>query len=345
MSIELAVIGCGRWGPNHIRTFANLAGANVRYAVDLAEDRLARIQKRFPTVKTISDYSSILDDPRLSGVVVATPTSTHFEIVANALRAGKHVLCEKPLCTTAREASQLRELAETSHRVLMVGHIFLFNAGIEKVKALVNDGTLGKLEYLAAVRTNLGPIRHDVNAAFDLATHDIAIFNWLTDATPLRVSAVGGAFLQPSVEDVVFVTLTYPDGVLGHIHASWLNPQKVRHITVVGTNMMVTWNDLRLTTPVALFDKGAQPISEPVNYAQFLRIAMWDNEIRLPRLELPEPLQAQNAAFLEAIRGGDCERSGARFSEGVVQTLEAISLSLKGEGKPVGVGGIKSTTR
>jgi predicted dehydrogenase len=188
---------------------------------------------------------------------VATPLQTHYGLVKKVLLAGKHVLCEKPLCETVAQGRELIDLAQARGLVLMVGHVFLFNPGIMKVKQILETGGLGNLHYMHAIRTNLGPIRRDCNAAFDLATHDISIFNWLVGCEPLAVSATGGCFLQPGIEDVVSISLKYPGDVFGSIQASWLNPKKVRQITVVGSKQMVTWDDLQLGSPVACYDKGA----------------------------------------------------------------------------------------
>jgi predicted dehydrogenase len=218
----------------------------------------------------------------------------------------------------------------------MVGHVFLFNAGIVKLKELLNTGELGKLHYVAAVRTNLGPIRSDVNAAYDLAAHDIAIFNWLLDSEPETVSATGGAFLQLDIEDVVFITLRYPGNVLASIHASWLNPKKIRQITIVGSQKMLTWDDLELNAPVAIYDKGANAINEPGDYGEFLRMSMWDGEVRLPKITSEEPLKVQDRHFLDAIQQGtDVNRSDGRFGLGVVSVLQSIAQSLSQGGAPV----------
>jgi predicted dehydrogenase len=258
--------------------------------------------------------------------------SAHDAVVAQALECGKHVLCEKPLCADVAAARRLVALAERCGRVLMVGNVFLFNAGILKLKELLDNGEIGELHYLTAVRTNLGPIRSDVNAAFDLATHDIAIFNWLLGSLPIEVTATGAAFVQPGIEDVVFITLRYPGGILANIHASWLSPRKVRQITLVGSRRMATWDDLELVTPVAVFDKGATAQQEYGDYGQFLRLSMWDGDVRLPKIVADEPLKVQNRAFLAAVRSGRAERSDGAFSLGVVQTLDAVRRSLAQHG-------------
>jgi predicted dehydrogenase len=335
--IEIAVIGCGEWGPNHIRNFLAQPGARVRIAVDLDAKRLERVHELFPAVETSSDADRVLADPSIQAVVVATPVQTHFNLVRKALQAGKHVLCEKPLCENVAQGRELAELAQARRRALMVGHVFLFNPGIIKVKELLDSGSMGTLHYMHAIRTNLGPIRRDCNAAFDLATHDISIFNWLVGADPLEVSATGGSYLQPGIEDVVSLSLKYPGDVFGTIQASWLNPKKVRQMTVVGSKQMVTWDDMQLGSPVTCYDKGANSNKSYNDFGEFLRIATWDGDVRLPKVQSEEPLKLQARHFLESVARGEVLRSGSDSAVGVVAVLEAAAISLKEHGRAVPV--------
>ena len=272
--------------------------------------RLDAIRSEFPAVRIEEDSRYVLENESIDAVVIATPTATHFELCRTAIQAGKHVLCEKPLCTTSQEAHALVELAKSSRRTLMTGHVFLFNPGINKVKEIAESGELGTIQYLSAVRTNLGPIRSDVNAAYDLASHDISIFNWIVGDVPASVNAVGGAFLQRGIQDVVFVNLSYPDGQLASIHASWLNPKKVRQITVVGSQKMATWDDLQLGTPVAVYDRGANAATETPDFGEQLRFSMWDGDVRLPKVDPGEPLRLQCEYFYRAMHEGHFELSG-----------------------------------
>jgi predicted dehydrogenase len=335
--IEMAVIGCGEWGPNHIRNFQAQAGAKVRFAVDLDPKRLQRIRELFPAVECSSDLDAVLANSRIRAAVIATPLQTHYNLVKKALLAGKHVLCEKPLCETVLQARELIDLAEARNLVLMVGHVFLFNPGILKVKQIIESGGLGNLHYMHAIRTNLGPIRRDCNAAFDLATHDISIFNWLVGSDPVEVSATGGCFLQPGIQDVVSISLKYPGDVFGSILASWLDPKKVRQITVVGSKQMVTWDDLQLASPVACYDKGANSNKHYDDFGEFLRIATWDGDVKLPKVHAEEPLKLQARHFLDSITKGGAERSGGDSALGVVGVLEAAAKSLKENGRAVPV--------
>ena len=333
--VRFALIGCGYWGPNHLRNFGALAGCKVSAVVDRDADRLSRIADMYPHIQTEKDAAAVLNDPMIDAVIVATPTSTHHAVVSQALKAGKHVLCEKPLCETKAQATELLALARERKRVLMVGHVFLFNGGLESVKKLVDSDELGKLYYLSSVRTNLGPIRSDVNAAYDLAAHDISIFNWILGSQPTMISATGGSFLQPGIEDAVFITLKYPGNVMASIHASWLNPKKVRNLIVVGSKKMVTWDDLELNTPVAIYDRGANATQEANGYGEFLRISMWSGDVRLPKVDLEEPLKGQAREFAQAVRGNCKPRCDGEFGLGVVSALEAVAASLRLHGAPV----------
>lgn len=333
--MKISVIGCGRWGPNHIRNFNSLEDSAVVAAVDIQPECLSRISRMFPGVRVELDYRKVLDDPSVNAVVIATPTSTHYTVVREALLADKHVLCEKPLCENSKEAQQLIEISDERKLMLMVGHVFLFNSGIIRLKELMDAGELGTIHYLSAIRTNLGPVRTDVNAAVDLASHDISVFNWFLGRQPDLVSAMGASFLQNNVEDVVFISLRYSDKVFANIQASWLDPKKVRRMSIVGSKRMVTWDDLDLNSPVAIYDKGANAKQEYNNFGEFLRINMWDGDVRLPKIRLEEPLRAQDRYFLDVIRNGGIQRSDGRFALGVVRVLEAVSDSLRGHGTPI----------
>lgn len=333
----VAVVGCGRWGPNQIRALSSVPGLRVTLCVETDAARLREARELFPSIEAASDVERALRDPSISAVAIATPTATHAGLVRRALAAGKHVLCEKPLCEKAGEARVLAALARRKKLVLMGGHVFLFNGGLVKVKELIDSGELGRLRYLSAVRTNLGPIRDDVNAAYDLASHDVAVFNWLLSSRPDQVSATGACFVRPGVEDVAFLSLRYPGGVYANIHASWLNPKKVRQVIVVGSLKMVSWDDLELSAPVAVYDKGADRDGPHPNYGEFLRVAMWDGEVRLPKVDLEEPLKAQARAFRDALRAGRAQRSDGEFSAGVVAALEAAVKSMRSGGRPVAV--------
>jgi predicted dehydrogenase len=331
--INVGVIGCGHWGPNHVRVFSQLRDSRVAACADLDPKRLESIRENYPDVKLFKDYRELLSVPSLDAVVVAAPTGAHHAVVKAALEANKHVLCEKPLCTRSQEADELVALAGARQRVLMTGHVFLFNAGVVKLKELVARGEPGRLYYLRALRTNLGPVRRDVNSVFDLATHDIAIFNFVLGSQPESVSAVGGRFLQQDIEDVAFISLRYPNNILGHIQVSWLDPKKLREIVVVGDRKMVIWDELAPAGPITIYDKG---VDRPQDYADFgqFQLLMREGDITIPKVRAEEPLKVQNRFFLKCLAEGRLPMNDGPFAVEVVKVLEAVEQSLKDGGAP-----------
>ncbi|MEK7717147.1 MAG: Gfo/Idh/MocA family oxidoreductase [Planctomycetota bacterium] len=334
--IRLGVIGFGEWGPNHVRTFANLPESEVLGIADPRSERREAAQRRFRDCRAFRTHAEMLDSLSLDAVVVATSTATHAEIVREVLNRGLHVLCEKPLCLDAKEALSLSRLADRKERALMVGHVFLFNAGILLLRRLVQEREIGAILYMTCNRTNLGPIRNDVNVAWDLASHDIAIANFVLNRRPTSVSAVGQSYLRQGVPDVAFVTLTYPGGILVNIHVSWLHPSKVRGITLVGDRRMATWDDLERIGPVRLFDKG---VIREQDYADFgaFQLLMREGDITIPRVPMEEPLLVQARHFLGVIRGKEKCLSDGRVATDVIRVLEAIDRSMerKGRAEPV----------
>ena len=342
-AIALGVIGCGHWGPNHIRNFSLLEGSSVTACADTDAGRLGAIARLFPGVRAFNDHRQVLGDSSIDAVVVATPTATHFEIASAALRAGKHVLVEKPLALKVDECRKLRDLARRQRRVLMVGHTFLFNAGIHKLKRCIVDGEIGRVYYLHATRTNLGPIREDVGVVWDLASHDVAIFNYLLDAEPLEVSARAERFLRKNIEDVAFISLSYPGKILANIHVSWLDPKKIREIVITGSKKMLSWDDLATPGPVMLYDKGVFAFhrgayKEPYyhGYGDF-HLLTKEGDVTIPHLKLEEPLRAEARHFLGCIRGSANDLSGADVGLSVVKVLTAVQRSIAEGGKPVKV--------
>ncbi len=326
--LTVGVIGCGNWGPNHVRVFSELDRSRVIGCADHSRARRERVRKRFPGVRTLADHRELIDDETIDAVIIATPTITHAAIVRQALQAGKHVLVEKPMCTTGKEASELARLAEATGRVLMVGHVFLFNAGIMKLREGIVSGEFGRVHYMDAVRTNLGPIRPDVNALYDLGTHDISILNYLLGATPVEVSAVGRCISQRTIEDVCFASLKYPDGTLGHIHVSWLNPRKVRALTVVGDKRMAHWDDVDPSDTLRVYDKG---VDEPPCYDSYgeFKYLLKNADVHLPRIDHVEPLITQANAFLDTVLDNAPCRSGPVEAQAIVAVLEAATESTR----------------
>ncbi len=326
--ITLGVIGCGHWGPNHIRNFKNLRNASVKSCADLDENRLERMESLYPGIMTTTDYMDILNDEEINAVVVATPTATHYKIVKDVFEKGKDVLCEKPMTINVEESKELVELSRDLNLILMVGHVFLFNAGIQKLRELIREKQLGKIYYIHCTRTNLGPIRDDVNSVYDLASHDVYISNYLLDSKPLKVVAKGEDFLQPDVEDLAFISMSYPEKILVNIHVSWLDPVKVRRITVIGDLKMAIWDDLDNIEPVKIFDKGVMKEPYYDDYGEF-KLLTRDGDIYSPKIKSIEPLKNEAIHFIDCIENRKKPMSDGQSGHDVVKILNKIQESLK----------------
>ena len=334
--IRVAVVGAGHWGPNLIRNFHNRERSEVLWVVDRDPGRLGQVRGRFPEIQVVQEAEPALADVRVDGVVIATPTSTHYRFAKAALERGKHVLVEKPIATAVREGAELCALAAASGRVLMIGHVFLFNPGIQRVKQYLDAGELGRIYYVAMVRTNLGPIRVDVDAAWDLASHDVSVVNYWLESEPVTVAAVGGTWINPGVADAVFATLRYPDDVLVNLHVSWLNPRKARDITVVGEKRMLTFDDMNLSEPIRVYDKRVTDDRTTVGYVDSFasfRASIREGEIVIPRVVLGEPLRAECEHFLDCVESGKPPLTGGEQGMAVVRVLEAIERSARNGGR------------
>ena len=331
--IGVAVVGAGHWGPHLIRNFNDHLSSQTLWVIDQAEARRKAIAERFPSVSVSQDLEDALGDDRVDAVVVATPTSTHYQLAERALQAGKHVLVEKPVTNDLDDALDLCRLADSLGRTLMVGHVFLFNPAIRAAKVYIDNGDLGEIKYLSMTRTNLGPVRHDVNAAWDLASHDVSIANYWLDRAPRTVSASGGSWLNPGVHDVVFATLRYPEDIMVNIEASWLNPRKRRLISVIGEERMLTVDDMDLNEPLRIYDKGVVGDTSDVTdtYAGF-RSQIREGEVLIPHVTTGEPLRAECDAFLSRIRGDQGSLAGGWAGAEVVAVLEAIDRSIGDRG-------------
>jgi len=305
--------------------------------------RLEAVKKSFPDIRAVEDYHKILACAEIDAVCVASPTNTHYHITKEALQSGKHVLCEKPLALCAKECGELASLAEAQKKQLMVGHIFIFNHGIMKLKELIDSGELGHIQYAHSRRTNLGPFRYDVNALWDLAPHDISIFNYLFNGRPVDVSARGQKYLGNKLEDVAFVTLEYADRMMASLHVSWLDPKKVRQITVVGDKKMVVWDDLDDAGPVKIYDKHVErTLTYYESYGEFQLLSREGN-IMIPNIGVSEPLKDQARYFVDCVlQNKKPELADAQKGRDVVKVLQAAQQSMDQNGMPVCLPGEKS---
>jgi len=340
--IKVAVVGAGHWGPNLIGNFHNHIRSEVAWVIDRSEDRLAAVRTRFPDVNASTEISSALDDPNVDAVVIATPSTTHYDLACAALRAGKHVLVEKPLADTVEKSIELDQLARKVGKTLMVGHVFVYNAAAQLAKQYITNQELGRVYYISMVRTNLGPIRVDVNAAFDLAAHDISLATYWLDAKPLSVSATGGAWINSGIEGAVFATLRCPDALLVNLPASWLNPLKTRDIRVVGDKRMLTFDDVQQSEPLRIYDKHVDDEVAQVPFVDSFssfRMIVREGDIVVPRVPLSQPLKRECEHFIDCIENSSPPMSGGPEGIAVVMVLDAISRSMRDKGREAAVEG------
>ena len=335
--VRIALVGFGYWGPNYARVLHELPGAELALVCDRSEERLALVGSRYRAMQTCRRVEEIFARDDIDAVVVATPASTHAPLVRAALEHGRHVLVEKPMALDVAECEALCDLSASADRVLMVGYTFLYNAGVRKMKECMEPEPFGQMYYLHATRTNLGPIRQDVNAVWDLAPHDIAIFNYLLDEQPVWASAVGTRVLRTERDDIAFATLGYRNDVVGNIHVSWADPNKVREVVAVGSRRRIVFNDLNDVERVRVFERGVSA-SEAIadSYGEF-KLLVRDGDIVSPKIEPSEPLKNQCADFVDAVRNGRAPIASCEFGLGVIRTLAAIDGSMRARGAAVEV--------
>ena len=325
---SIGMIGAGRWGGNWIRTLAALPGTQLRWVCDVSPASLEKIKQQYPQVKTTTRLDDLLEDKTLDGIVIATIAPTHFDVASRALSAGKHVMVEKPMTLTTRDAGALNELAQRLHRVLMVGHLLEYHPIIRHIRGMIDSGELGEVNYLYQQRLNLGTIRADENAWWSLAPHDISVANRLLGAAPLSVQCRGQNIVNANVADVVFAALEYPGGKLAHVHVSWLDPQKSRKLVVVGSRKMVIFDDAAAEKLIIL-DKGFEKNGEIVTLKHGPTTA--------PKLDAAEPLTLEAQHFIDCIRTGARPISDGVSGAQVVSVLEHGQRSLEQGGAVVAI--------
>jgi len=334
--LTIGVIGCGSWGKNYVRCFSSIDGARLGVLCDLSPRRLEALARRHPKTRTTTDYADVLNDDAVQAVCIATDAVNHFKIARDALKAGKDVLVEKPLATSSKECEELIQLADSGRRILMVGHIFLYNRAIDLLRNYVSRGVLGRIYYIHATRTNLGPIRSDVNAIWDLAPHDISAISYILGAQPEAVSGTGACYLSHGVEDMAFISMRYPNNVVANIHISWLYPRKTREITVIGSEKMAVFDDVSTLEKIKLYDKGVMKEPAYDSYGDF-QMALRSGDITIPNVEMKEPLLVECKHFLDSVRSRTQPRSDGTEGLNVVRVVEAVARSIKQDGRLVPV--------
>jgi predicted dehydrogenase len=294
---------------------------------------MADVPRIYPGVQTATDASAVFADAAIEAVVISTPVRTHYALAHAALEHGKHLLVEKPIALSSAECTELIGLAQSHGRTLMAGHTFEYNPAVLKIKELVEKDEVGQVYYIYSNRVNLGRVQRDVNVLWSIAPHDISILLYLLGAMPLQVSARGATYLSEGIEDVVFVTLVFPNNILAHVHASWLDPSKVRRMTVVGSRKMIIYDDVDSEAKIKIYDKGVYRKGDPV-YGEF-QFRLHSGDIYIPKIDMSEPLQVECSHFLECIRSGQRPRSDGESGRRVVRVLEAAQESLATGGQPV----------
>lgn len=329
--MNVAVVGCGYWGPNLVRNFVSMDGCDRVVCCDTDAARLDRIRRLHPHVATTTDLADVIGDPAIDAVVIATPVVTHFDIARRALQAGKHVLVEKPLAASSAECRILVETAETTRSILMVAHTFEYSVALNKAKEIIDSGDLGNIHYVSIQRLNLGPYRSDVNVLWDLAAHDVSILLYLLEGRPTGVNAQAQAFLRTGHADVASGMVHFDNGAVAFLHDSWLDPHKVRTVTVVGSRKMLVYDDVSMNEKIKIFDKGIDAPAEHDTYADF-HFSYRYGDIQSPRIEDKEPLRVQCEHFLDCIERGSVPRSDGRSGARVVEVLEAMTESVRQRG-------------
>ncbi len=333
--IGVGVVGYGYWGPNLVRNFHEAKGARMIGVSDVRAERLTQAQTRYPALNAVCDYRELLTDPMIDAVAIATPVSTHYELAMEALRAGKHVLVEKPLAASTEQAQRLIDEASRRRLVLMVDHTFIYTGAVAKIRELVRAGRLGELFYYDAIRVNLGLFQHDLNVLWDLAVHDLSIMDFVLDRLPCAVSATGVAHIKGQPEDLAYLTCFFDGNLLAHLHVNWLAPVKVRRTLIGGDRQMIVYDDLEPSEKVKVYDRGVT-VSGQQGVYQML-VGYRSGDMWAPQVSLTEALRVEVQHFVECIRTGRAPITDGRSGLRVVRILEAASESIRLRGAPVDV--------
>jgi len=331
--VVIGLVGLGYWGPNLMRNFSQLDNCRIKSCCDLDHNILERIRNQYPGTNTTDDYASLLDDPEIDAIVIAVSALRHYELAKQAILKGKHVFVEKPLTLSVSHAEELVKLAEVNNMKLMVGHLMEYHPAVEYLKNMIQNKELGDIYYLYSQRVNLGLIRKDENALWSFAPHDVSIIMYLLDSKPLNVSARGQDYLQKGIEDVVFLNMLFPGKIMAQAQLSWLDPHKIRRITIVGSRKMAVFDDQEPSEMIRIYDKGIANGSGYKTYGESLSLRFGD--VRIPYIKMAEPLRLECQHFVDCIKNDRQPRSDGEDGLRVVRVLQAAQESLDKEGTPV----------
>ena len=332
--VNVAVIGCGYWGPNLIRNFHSLQDCSVKKICDLDRSRLEHLEQVYPDVSTTMDFREILDDPDIDAVAVATPVRLHYQLASKCLEAGKHTFIEKPMATSSEECRRLLELANARSLTLMVGHTFVYTSAVRRIKEIADSGELGEVMYISSRRLNLGLFQKDINVAWDLAPHDISIILFVLGKEPVSVNCQGKAHMSPDIEDVTNMTLNFSNGGIALIHSSWIDPRKIRETTIVGSSKMIVYDDNEPLEKLRIYDKRVEAPRRYDTFGEF-QYAYHYGDMYAPFLKQNEPLGVECRQFLDSTRNGGKSDSSGEEGLKVVRVLEAAAKSLADGGRQV----------
>lgn len=335
-TLNVGVVGVGYWGPNLIRNFAALPDCRAKYACDVDAGRLEHMKSLYREIEAVTDYDVLLNDKDLDAIAVATSVSKHYELAKKSLLAGKHTFIEKPMASSVAECRELIDLAEKNNLTLMVGHTFIYTSAVRKIKEIVDRGDLGELYYISTRRLNLGLFQKDINVAWDLAPHDISIILYLMGKAPESVNCQGKAHITPGIEDVTNMSLSFGDGGFATVHSSWLDPNKIRVMTIVGSKMMIVYDDTEPLEKIKIYDKRVERPPHYDSFAEF-QYSYHYGDMYSPYLKQNEPLRVECQHFLDCIRSGEKPDSSGYEGLQVIEILEASSLSLKEGGARVDI--------
>lgn len=332
--IKTGVVGCGYWGPNLIRNFRSLGDCEFKVMCDVSQDRLKHLHGIYPEVECETTYERMLEPGRLDAVAIATSVKYHFPMAKAALEAGKHTFIEKPMASSSAECAELIEIARRNGLVLMVGHTFLYSPAVRKIKTIVDNGDIGEIRYISARRLNLGLFQRDINVAWDLAPHDLSIILYIMGESPVSVNCQGSAHVTPGIEDVTSMTLTFTKNRSAIVQSSWLDPRKIREMTIVGSKRMVVYDDVSPLEKLKIFDAR---VERPPHYDTFgeFHYAYHYGDVYAPYIKQEEPLKTECQHFLECIQNGRPPLSGGHEGMQLVQILEGSSISLRQNGMAV----------
>ena len=337
--IKLGIIGCGYWGANLVRNFYQAHDCEIKTVAEASPARQNFVAENYPEIQITSDYNDLLKDNEIDAIIVATPASNHYQIANESLNAGKHVFVEKPLALTSKDAEELVDLAEKKKKILMVGHTVIYNEPIKKVKELVDSGEIGEIYYAYASRLNLGKVRSDVNVMWNLAPHDVSVLLYILNKKPVKVTAKGFSYIQDNIEDVVYLNIGFENNINAQIHLSWLDPNKRRDITIVGSKKMLVYDDIS-PERIKIYDKGIDKQNKHAYLGEYKDFAEYQliqraGDVMIPKVTINEPLKIECQHFIDCIVGNIEPLTSGRSALDVIRILEAADTSLKNSGHEV----------